>query len=123
MGEFDLMRIAFLLDLGLYYLGVVAQPFKKGIKGLLAPPFSEPLSRPVFRIMRAYNRRLALIARRRRALGQLGRTNRGQRYLANGFTLSRSDIRLIFKILFQWSCLELFEGWRSWARSAAVRKS
>jgi len=118
IGEFDLMRLAFLLDLGLYYLGIVSQPFKKGIKGLLAPPFSEPLSRPIFRIMRAYNRRFAQIARRRRALGRLGRTNRDQRCLANGFTLSKSDIRLILKILFQWCCLELVEGWRSWGRSA-----
>jgi flavin-dependent dehydrogenase len=118
LGEFDLMRLAFLLDLGLYYLGIVSQPFKKGVRGLLAPPFSEPLSRPVFRIMRAYNRRFAQIARRRRRLGLLGRTNRGQRCLANGFTLSRSDIRLIFKILLQWCCLELFEGWRSWGRSS-----
>ena len=44
MGEYDLMRLAFLLDLGLYYLGIVSQPFKMGIKGLQAPPFSEPLS-------------------------------------------------------------------------------
>jgi flavin-dependent dehydrogenase len=123
MGEFDLMRIAFLLDLGLYYLGIVAQPFRKGVKGLLAPPFSEPLSRPVFRIMRTYNRRLAQIARRRRALGRLGRENCGRRCLANGFTLSRSDVRLIGKILFQWCCLELTEGWRSWgvARKGQVR--
>ncbi len=42
MGEFDLMRLAFLLDLGLYYLGIVSQPFKKGIKGLLAPLFPNP---------------------------------------------------------------------------------
>ncbi len=69
--------------------------------------------------MRAYNRRFAQIARRRRRLGLLGRTNRGRRCLANGFTLSRSDIRLIFKILFQWCCLELIEGWRSWGRSPA----
>lgn len=121
MGEFDLMRLAFLLDLGLYYLGIVSQPFKKGIKGLLAPPFSEPLSRPIFRIMRAYNRRFAQIARRRRALGQLGHTNRGKRFLANGFTLSKSDIRLILKIIFQWCCLELIEGWRSWGRSTVRR--
>jgi flavin-dependent dehydrogenase len=118
LGEFDLMRLAFLLDLGLYYLGIVSQPFKKGIKGLLSPPFSELLSRPIFRLMRTYNRRLAQIARRRRSLGQLGRTNRGRRCLANGFTLSRSDIRLILKILFQWCCLELVEGWRSWGRSS-----
>lgn len=43
-------------------------------------------------------------------LGLLGRSNRAQRFLANGFTLSRSDIRLIFKMVFQWALLELKEG-------------
>ena len=35
MGEFDLMSLAFTLDLGLYYLGIVSQPFKTGEKALL----------------------------------------------------------------------------------------
>src|SRR6202035_2948665 len=61
MGEYDLMRLAFLLDLGLYYLGIVSQPFKMGMKGLLAPPFSERLSEPVFALMRTYNRRFVQI--------------------------------------------------------------
>src|ERR1700693_1122801 len=114
IGEYDLMRLAFLLDLGLYYLGIVSQPFKMGLKGLLAPPFSEPLSRPVFVLMRTYNRRFAQIARRRRRLDLLGKTNRAKRCLANGFTLSRSDIRLIVKTLLQSLCLDLKEGGRSW---------
>jgi hypothetical protein len=114
MGEYDLMRLAFLMDLGLYYLGIVSQPFKMGMKGLLAPPFSEPLSRPVFALMRTYNRRFAQIARRRRRLDLLGKTNRANRFLANGFTLSRSDIRLIFKSLFRWGMLEAKEGWHTW---------
>ena len=114
MGEYDLMRLAFLLDLGLYYLGIVSQPFKMGIKGLHSPPFSEPLARPVFALMRTYNRRFAQIARRRRRLNLLGKTNRAHRFLADGFTLSRSDTRLIFKTIFRWAILELTEGWRSW---------
>ena len=64
--------------------------------------------------MRTYNRRFAQIARRRRRLGLLGRTNRAHRFLSNGFTLSRVDIRLIFKTVFEWGVLELREGWRSW---------
>ena len=120
MGEYDLMRLAFLLDLGLYYLGIVSQPFKMGMKGLLEPPFSEPLARPVFALMRVYNRRFAQIARRRRRLDLLGRTNRGKRYLANGFTLSRRDIRLIFKTVLLWGWLELKEGWRTWSQELSV---
>src|SRR3984893_1147208 len=34
MGEWDLMSLAFRLDLGLYYLGIVSQPFKLGVKGM-----------------------------------------------------------------------------------------
>jgi flavin-dependent dehydrogenase len=120
MGEYDLMRLAFLLDLGLYYLGIVAQPFRKGMKGLLEPPFSEPLAQPVFALMRVYNRRFAQIARRRRRLDLLGRTNHGQRYLASGFTLSRRDIRLIAKTVLQWGWLELKEGWHTWPEELPV---
>ena len=64
--------------------------------------------------MCSYNRRFTQIARRRRRLGLLGRTNRAKRFLANGFTLSRLDIRLIVKTILQWGWLELKEGWRSW---------
>ena len=121
MGEFDLMRLAFLLDLGLYYLGIVSQPFKMGSKGLETPPFSNKLSRVVFGLMRTYNRRFTEIARRRRRLGLLGRSNRARRFLSNGFTLSRGDIRLIFKMLFKWALLEIKEGWRSWWRPGEVK--
>ena len=49
MGEWDLMSLAFRLDLGLYYLGIVSQPFKYGERALLIPPFSAPACPPVVR--------------------------------------------------------------------------
>lgn len=116
MGEWDLMSLAFRLDLGLYYLGIVSQPFKFGPRGLLQPPFVTPLSRPVFQVMRLYNRRFAQIARRRRRVNALGKTNRGNRCLIPGFTLNRSDLRRLFRPLRQWIWLELTEGWRSWGQ-------
>jgi hypothetical protein len=118
LGEFDLLKIVFFLDLGLYYLGIVSQPFKMGLKALLAPPFSVPPSRPVFFLMSTYNRRFAQIARRRRRLGLLGRKNGSHRFLNNGFTLSRADSRLVVKTLLKWGWLELTEGWRSWGQHA-----
>jgi hypothetical protein len=66
--------------------------------------------------MRTYNRRFAQIARRRRRMSTLGKSNRGQRCLIKGFTLSRGDILLLCKPLFKWAWLELNEGWRSWWR-------
>src|SRR5580700_2299145 len=79
MGEFDLMSTAFIFDLGLYYFGVASRPFRSGEKALLVPPFSQTVTGPIFRFLRAYNRRFAEIARRRRKRRGLGKTNREQR--------------------------------------------
>ena len=114
MGEWDLMSIAFRLDLGLYYLGIVSQPFKFGAKALLQPPFNTTLSRPVFRFMRLYNRRFAQIARRRRRNHALGKMNSRHRCLIPGFTLNRSDSKALLKPLMKWIWLEITEGWHSW---------
>ncbi len=114
LGEFDLMSLALLLDLGLYYAGIVSQPFKRGAKALLIPPFSEPVSRPFYHLIRTYNRRFAQIARRRRRLNLLGKTNSGKRKLIPGFTLQSTDVAVIAKSLAKWGWLEFTEGWRSW---------
>jgi hypothetical protein len=114
MGEFDLMRLAFLLDLGLYYLGVAAQPFKRGVVALTEPVFSTGRSTPFFYLIRAYNRRFAQIARARRVRNALGRTNDGRRFMFAGYTFARSSSTPVFKALLAWGLLELQEGWRSW---------
>jgi flavin-dependent dehydrogenase len=114
MGEMDLMRTAFGLDLGLYYLGVVSQPFKRGAKALVEPVFSTPPSIPVWHLMRLYNRRLAAMARSRRVRGVLGRHNAGRRHLIGGFTLEPSSALLVGRSLLRWLRLEAAEGWRTW---------
>jgi flavin-dependent dehydrogenase len=123
MGECDLMGIAFILDLGLYYFGIVSQPFRKGEKALLIPPFSERISRPFYHLIRTYNRRFAQIARRRRTTKTLGRSNRGRRILIPGFTLKRTDLGQLFKGLRQWIWLEITEGWRSWGQRSSANGS
>jgi flavin-dependent dehydrogenase len=119
MGEYDLMSLAFTLDLGFYYLGIASQPFKMGMKALLVPPFSDPVSLPFFLLIRAYNRRFAQIARRRRRIGTLGKTNRGRRCLIPGFTLKSTDIGQLVKAMAKWIWLELTEGWHSWGETKA----
>ncbi|MBI2927782.1 MAG: tryptophan 7-halogenase [Verrucomicrobia bacterium] len=114
LGEFDLMRLAFKLDLRLYYLGVVTQPFKRGAAAFRDPVFCTPPSTPVFYFMRGYNRRLAAIARARRARGALGRKNAGCRHLFPGFTLEPGSALGLVRSLLGWGWLELTEGWRSW---------
>lgn len=114
MGEYDLMELAFRLDLSLYYWGVVEPVFHTGEAALLAPPFSPPSGKFFSALMSAYNRRFACIARRRRRCGVLGKMNAGQRSLIPGFTLDRSDTRRLLFMMGEWLALELKEGWRSW---------
>ncbi|MDP9292297.1 MAG: NAD(P)/FAD-dependent oxidoreductase [Verrucomicrobiota bacterium] len=114
LGQYDLMKIAFLLDLGFYYMGIVSQPFKRGAEALREPPFASPPSVPVYHLMRTYNRRLAAIARDRRRRGALGKMNRMHSTLTPGFTFAAADARPIVKNLAKWAALELREGWRTW---------
>ena len=114
MGQYDLMRLAFLLDLGLYYLGVASQPFKRGRAALCEPVFTTPWSVPFFHFMRTYNRRFAEMARVRLARGRSCRQNAGRRFMFKGYTFARSSVMPVFRAMAGWLWLELTEGWRSW---------
>ncbi|HWA86555.1 MAG TPA: NAD(P)/FAD-dependent oxidoreductase [Opitutus sp.] len=118
MGDFELMTLAFRLDLGLYYLGIVTQPFKHGHRYLENPPFSHPRSKWPFRLMQLYNRRLAAIARDRHRRGAWGRRNDRRHFAFISYEFNR---RLPFRVaglLLLWAKLELAEGWRSWFAAA-----
>lgn len=114
IGDFDLMRVAFQMDLGLYYLGVASQPFKRGTKALMEPVFSTAPSIPFYYFIRFYNRRLAQIARSRRRRGAWGRSNDCRRFLVPGFTFSPKTAGPIVKAMARWAWLEVSEGWRTW---------
>jgi flavin-dependent dehydrogenase len=109
MGEFDLMSTALIFDLCLYYFGVASRPFKSGEKALLVPPFSETGGGLIFRFMRAYNRRFAEIARRRRKRRMLGKTNRARRCLIPGFALKSTNPKLFVQGFAKWARMELGE--------------
>jgi flavin-dependent dehydrogenase len=122
LGDFELMRTAFLLDLGLYYLGVAGLLYQQGNKALDYGVFITSRSRPVFKLMSTYNRRLAAIARKRRELGTFGRMNDRQRFLFGGFTFERNGAngKHLLTALRQWLRLELTEGWRTWFEQQPV---
>jgi hypothetical protein len=117
MSEFDLMRVAFLLDLGLYYLGVAIQPYKRGTIALTEPVFSTKPSNPFFHFISAYNRRLASMARSRRMRGVAGRCNDRRRFMFGGYAFAKTSVIPIAKAIVLWGWLELTEGWRTWFRS------
>jgi flavin-dependent dehydrogenase len=114
MGEFDLMRIAFLFDLGLYYLGIASQPFKRGPQALTEPVFATLPSVPFFHFMRTYNRRLAQIARARKLRRRWGRRNDRRRFLFPGYTFAATSAMPLTKALAGWLRVEAAEGWRTW---------
>jgi flavin-dependent dehydrogenase len=114
MGDFDLMHLAFQMDLGMYYLGVASQPFKLGNKALTQPVFSTSPSVPFYQFIRFYNRRFAKIGRSRRRRGTWGKANAGRRLMVPGFTFSGRTAWPIVRATIQWFILELTEGWRSW---------
>jgi hypothetical protein len=120
LGEYDLLGLAFRLDLSLYYWGVVEPVFNMGEQAFLAPPFSPPSGRAFAALMRTYNRRFARIAGRRRQMNTLGRMNDRKRMLIPGFTLNRKEIWKLIPLLTEWAKLEITEGWHTWGRPAAI---
>jgi len=119
LGDYDFMRLAFRLDIALYYLFVVRPVFMTGAEGFAQPPYAAREAGPFFALMRFYNRRFAAMARRRRADGSFGRHNAGQRDLFPGFNFRVPYLlKIIAGALVGWLRLEVTEGWRSWWRGA-----
>lgn len=114
MGDFELMSVAFQMDIALYYMGVASQPYRMGTAALTQPVFSTKPSIPVFYLMRAYNRRLARMARARARRGAWGKCNDRHRFLIPGFTFSPKSTNSVISALARWAWLEVREGWRSW---------
>lgn len=120
MGEFDLMRMAFLLDFGLFMFFVVKHIYRKGTHVLARSSFADPQALVAYHFMRTYNRRFARIARMRRQRGTLGRLNDRHRYVLKGYTFSASSLGPLFGAIFGWIRLEFTEGWRSWWRRSVA---
>ena len=122
MGDYELMRLAFLLDLGLYYLGVASQPFKRGMLALKEPVFSTPPSVPFYHLMRTYARRLAAMGRSRRERRTWARRNHQRRFMFGGYTFEGKSSVPVLKALLSWGMLELTEGWRTWFGSRVTQQ-
>jgi len=72
-------------------------------------PFDGIPGRVVRRIMRFYNRRLAYLARRKRAAGVYGGRNDGWRLLVGGFLPDATSARLLLRGVRRWLVAE----WRN----------
>ena len=114
IGDQELMTLAFRLDLGGYYFGVVSQPFKYGSRILEIPSFASNYSSGPAKFIAFYNHRLVKIAQSRRARGTWGRCNTGVNYMFTSYELNKILPLRVLKAIAAWVSLELREGWRTW---------
>lgn len=111
MADLELLDLGFRLDLATYYLGVVMRPFKNLPEAWTLPPFAHPHAGPVFRLIRAYNRSLARIGRKRMETGRFGRRNAGEFRPFNSFEFNYKLPMRTFGLLLRWRWLVATEWW------------
>ena len=107
LGDAEIMWAAFLMDVGLYYLGPVRLVYDHPETEFPAMPYRGIAGRRVSKWMGFYNRRLTAIARKRLAKGIYGCANHRRRFLVGGF---RPDWRVgstILRGVRQWLWLEI----------------
>lgn len=108
LGDKELMTAAFLMDLGLFFLGPVRNVIRCPRSGFTEFPFEGSLDAAIVRnIMAFYNRRLVHIAQKRRAAGVYGSMNLDSRTLLKGFEPNRRAWKLILQGVRTWLCAEL----------------
>ncbi len=107
MGDAELMSAALLLDVGLYYLGLVIPAYKNPEGAFLELPFQGPIGRLVAATVTFYNRRLAALGKRRWHTGYYGKHNSGWRELYDGFAPDSRVRKLMQKGVFRWWRAEL----------------
>jgi flavin-dependent dehydrogenase len=107
MGDAELMSAALLLDVGMYFIGLVIPVYRDPEKEFLRLPFEGAAGRIVGGLMKFYNRRLVALAQRRLATGCYGKRNAGWRELYDGFVPDGRVRKLIRKGLFRWWRAEL----------------
>ena len=107
MGDAELMAAALLLDVGMYFIGLVIPVYKDPECEFLHLPFEGTPGRVVGAMMSFYNRRLVTLAKRRLAKGCYGSRNAGWRELYDGFVPDGRVRKLIRKGLGHWLRAEL----------------
>ena len=108
LGDAELVRTAFLLETGIYYLAVVT-PVVRQPEALRDPVlgYDHLPARLAFRGMRLFNRRMRSLARLRRRTGVYGRRNLGWRRYSKSFAPGAASLIPMARGLASWLRLEL----------------
>lgn len=107
LGDAELMKVAFLLDLSCYYIGPVFLAYNRMEKEFRRMPFSSRGSTVFYHFMKFYNHRLSQIAKRKMAAGRFGEENLEFRYLVPGFSPDGGAVKMLGRGLWHWMGCEL----------------
>jgi flavin-dependent dehydrogenase len=107
MGDAELMSAAFLLDIALYYGGLVRYVYDDPERGFDLLPFSGAGGKFAAHAIAFYNRRLAALARKKIAAGRYGDRNANWRLLIPGFLPDASLARPLARGLLRWLRAEM----------------
>ncbi len=122
MGDYDTMTAAFLLDTALYYSAAVMPVYRWSHDRMGYPPYFQDGAEVGFYPIRFYNRRLAAIARRKKALGIYGNHNKGRRPRFVGFSVRSAMFVMLAHGLLRWWKAELANAWTYVARPEPLSK-
>lgn len=108
IGDAQLMSAAYLLDIGLFFLGPGRDAILcEGGDDMDCLPFNGPVDRLVGKFMRFYNHRLSIIAGKRRAAGCYGLYNSGWQELYTEIAPGPSVLKVLLRALIRWGKAEL----------------
>ena len=121
LGDAELMAAAFLMDIATYHLGPVKQVYSDPSMMFGKFPFDGLGGRIAAKLISFYNRRFAVLARKRIAAGTYGARNAGWRLLVPGFTPEPGTSgRLLFSGIRRWLWMEMKALWQG---KRAAKKS
>lgn len=96
LGDAELMRAAFYLDIGTYFVGPVNLVLQWEDQEFTNLPYHGPIGGMFAKFMSFYNRRLAVLARKKIRKGHYGRKNTDQCYLiSKSFSPGAPALKLI----------------------------
>jgi flavin-dependent dehydrogenase len=102
LGDLELMTVAFYLDISAYFIGPVRQAYGTNPRRYSELPYGGPVGQIFGRFMRCYNRRLAVIAKRKIRAGTYGSANLDTRLFLPGFSPGPGSLRFLLIGIRKW---------------------
>jgi flavin-dependent dehydrogenase len=117
LGDAELMRAAFFLDLSSYFIGPVRLVYGDMDREFRVFPYDGPHGRRFAAFMKFYNQRLHKLAEKRLALGTYGEMNTGMDYtIPQAMSPDSAAVKFLWRGLKIWWRAELRTFWQSLTR-------